>query len=738
MPEPLSIRLNDLKPGYQFRHYQMLEQIGFGGQGVVWSALDKANSQIVAIKFNEIDDEAGEQKVDDRMYERHVARLSALRHPNILPMIDYGLSQRMRYTVSPYIPGGSLEDRLDVGGIKLDDVLCIAIEIAAALDYLHENKVIHRDLKPENILIDLNNHVYVADFGLARILSPTTQSMHTGRGTPPYSPPEQHALQEITPESDIFSFGVMLYEMFTRQLPWMGEKVLGMQQLYSQEELPDPCEMMPGLPKQLVTTLRQMTCASPAARIPRAGEAIFRICQAFQIDPTKIRNEQLDNKISSTVDAQELLRPTLPNWKTAGAAPPLSLTRFAFIDLEEKKGKVNPFPPEAQQLMLQTALTFSYEDDYWWPKVTDPNIKLFVASSLITKENVVITKRIVEHILEDPSLWKLEQTPSERVTQSLLKTVVSSRDPLFRRQIIKVLELLTPKASVWQPSAFVGGQDRHLAFLAQEDSEVGEAAAQLIGHLRSSRAVEIIIQTAEEDKRLPALLSIQDTAGSLPFSIPAGTRMTITGEWVVRRMVTKLPTLLLSFSLIFLGILLGTGLRVYLTYRLPNFLDIERITISLEHGIFLGLSLGIGILLTKLIVERFPETRPSLRLGIASLSGGLILNMAILTYDLLFLKALPSGLLAPLGCLLIAFGYAAAGLFRARLSKILVSGAAILIALMASWIGHLTLASTPYPMSPIFFYDYGWAITQVMAVNLVISLCMGIFGNLVDVSVKSK
>jgi serine/threonine-protein kinase len=131
--------------------------------------------------------------------------------------------------------------------------------------------------------MDLSRNAYVADFGLALFISPTTEILHTGRGTPPYAPPEQHTKSRMTPQSDIFSFGVTLYELFTGQLPWKGEKVLGMQQLSSGDEIPDPREINPALPPILVKVLRAMTSADPAARPPTAGEAMRFILSRFSI-----------------------------------------------------------------------------------------------------------------------------------------------------------------------------------------------------------------------------------------------------------------------------------------------------------------------------------------------------------------------------------------------------------------------------------------------------------------------
>src|SRR6185369_5019458 len=131
------------------------------------------------------------------------------------------------------------------------------------LDYLHAQGVIHRDLKSENILLDLRYNCYLADFGLARMVSTSTLAFHTGHGTPPYASPEQIQSRALTAKSDIFSFGVLMYEMFTSQLPWNGKKQLGMEQLTSNQELPDPREFNNKLPPLLADVLRRITSADP-------------------------------------------------------------------------------------------------------------------------------------------------------------------------------------------------------------------------------------------------------------------------------------------------------------------------------------------------------------------------------------------------------------------------------------------------------------------------------------------
>ena len=170
----LSDSISPLVPGGSFRQYQLLEQIGVGGQAVVWSALDKSRNRVLAIKFNKILDSDPDQ-AEEIGIEYKLDRLVNLHHAHILPVYAYGSEERIRFLVSPYIPGGTLSLKIRTSPLSIDDVLRYGAEIASALDYLQNQGVIHRDLKSSNILLDLSDHTYLADFGLARILSDSTR-----------------------------------------------------------------------------------------------------------------------------------------------------------------------------------------------------------------------------------------------------------------------------------------------------------------------------------------------------------------------------------------------------------------------------------------------------------------------------------------------------------------------------------------------------------------------------------
>ncbi len=349
------------------------------------------------------------------MFAKQVDKLLSLRHPHILPIYDYGLTKNIYYLVSPYLPGGSLRDLLIARELTFHDTLSFAAEIAVGLDYLHDQNILHRDLKPSNILLDFSRNSYISDFGLARFIPDTTQAVHTGRGTPPYAPPEQLAMKAMTRQSDIFSFGILLFEMFTRQVPWDGERILGIQQLYSREELPDPCKINSQLPPDLAKVLRRMTDANPASRPESAGEALRDICLVFGLDTPPLRSDQSAGEFESReTDAKELLKRNLNGWDSQGDTVLFNLTHFALIEMEHRNSELDVASIQTQRYFLHSALVFGLDDDYWWTKAKDIPMKMDVASSLISTHNEATTTRVVGHILADQGLTASNEIMSEQ------------------------------------------------------------------------------------------------------------------------------------------------------------------------------------------------------------------------------------------------------------------------------------------------------------------------------------
>ncbi len=727
------IVLKDLIPKSRFLNYELLEQIGAGGEGVVWSGMDLEHNRIVAIKLNELT-EFGEQNMRDRMFDKQAEKLLSLRHPHILPIFDYGLTKNIHYLVSPYVPGGSLRELLMVRELPFQNALNFAAEIASGLDFLHGENILHRDLKPSNILLDFGRNSYISDFGLARFISDTTQAVHTGRGTPPYAPPEQLATKAMTKQSDIFSFGVLLFEMFTQHLPWDGEKILGIQQLYSKEELPDPCEINPRLPPDLTKVLRRMTDSNPASRPESAGEALRELCLGFGLEPPPLRSDQFagESEKREEMDARELLNRSLIRRESHGDTVVLNLTNFALIEMEHKKSEIVVAPTDTQRYFLHSALVFGLDDDYWWGKVEDVALKMDVASSLIGTHDDAITARVVGHLLSDSGLTYLKEIFSSRIIGALIKTVDDVNDPLLSQQILRAVRKLSPQSDEWQTTAFNDELDRAVAYLAINDTPQGDEAAHLIGQIRSITSVNVVVQNASEERLVPALLEIQKVAGSLPASISAKTRLTVSTKHILGHFIDRPLSILTVFLVAYFGSAISVGLQNYLVIRIPDYMDAVRISVSLERGLFLGAFFGVGISLIRLIVERFPYSRVFPCLAVATIIGGSIFSIGLFTYDVLLVQINLAGMLLPAGCMLAAFGFALGGLIRHGLLRMLVTAIAVFLALALTWIVHLMLLPAGVNISPLFYYEYTWSQWQIGSTMLIFSLPISIFGNLLN------
>jgi serine/threonine protein kinase len=212
-----------------------------------------------------------------KRFQREAAVLSRLQHPHIVRYYDVMEVEGFVFILTDYIAGQTLQNKLrELGGsISPVESLQYLEPLAAALHYAHKQNVIHRDLKPANILLDSNENVYVTDFGIARILSDTsTLTIDTTVGTPHYMSPEQILIGEITPATDIYALGVMLYQMYTGQLPFMGDSpaasgtTTAMRIVYEHLHVPPvpPRSLNPDLSKAVEDVILRCLEKDPAQR----------------------------------------------------------------------------------------------------------------------------------------------------------------------------------------------------------------------------------------------------------------------------------------------------------------------------------------------------------------------------------------------------------------------------------------------------------------------------------------
>lgn len=724
MPELPFNRINEIRSGQGFKHYRLLEQIGEGGQGCVWSAFDREHRQIVAVKFSETPESTEKRSPDDVLLDRQIGKLLHLRHPYILPMVDYGSSNVLRYIISPYIPGGSLEDVINAGPIPAAKALEYAAKIASALDYLHQREIIHRDLKPSNILLDLHHNVYLSDFGLARIISNQTQAMHTGRGTPFYAPPEQHTLSEATPQSDLYSFGLVLYEMFTGQLPWRGEKVLGIQQLQTREEIPDPRELNPELPAGLTKILRQITSILPDARPASAGQAMQALYEVFRAEPVRMASlDHWDENEIKNLNALEIYKKSIQQWKSPGSTVPLSLTSFALIDTgSQDRQTLNT----DVRFMLNTAISYGYMHEEWWQRVESLSDRIEVAASLLGNDEEDIRQRTARLLAADLELHQQSFDNQAPFVKAILKGIGMTQDSETRRSLLQLLRKILHPAKKWQKMVFSQQEDAILAYQALEDSQTGDEAAQLIGHLRSENALETVFKAAAPARRLPALLQTLQTTGSLPASIPAAIRVETISEWMLGQAFATPNRLALIALSALLGSALGFAIFTYSVYRLNVFLDTARFLTAIQHGLFIGLGFALGIPLVRIIVERFPQIPAWQRLASASLLGSLPVASVFMLYHTLLLERyelLQANNLAKtvpllLACIALVVVCSLASLLKKRPAKILAAAGGMIAVQFGSWWAHTNLALRPFP---ILYYEYTWPTGQVLILILVIA-----------------
>lgn len=273
--------------GRTLGNYSILDAIGQGGMATVYRARDVRDGTTVAIKVLS-PYVAADPKFRGR-FDREVDLLRRLHHPNIVPILAFGQDRGYHYIVMPYFPGGTLHDRLRSGPLLPLEGARIVEQIASALDFAHQQGIIHRDVKPSNILLGENGEAHLTDFGFAHV--PWESASLTGSlliGTPAYMSPEQCRGEAVGPESDQYSFGVVLYQLCTGRLPYEADTPMGVVIKQASQPLPPPRLANPNLPVAVEDVLVRVLAKNPANRY----ESVAALNQAFQqaikvsIDPS--------------------------------------------------------------------------------------------------------------------------------------------------------------------------------------------------------------------------------------------------------------------------------------------------------------------------------------------------------------------------------------------------------------------------------------------------------------------
>ena len=252
--------------------YQIIKAIGEGGMANVYLAYDTILDRDVAVKVLRGDLANDEKFV--RRFQREALSASSLTHPNIVEVYDVGEDHGMYYIVMEYVEGRHLKDLIKKRGkLTTSEVIDIMLQITDGMSVAHDSYIIHRDIKPQNIMILENGLVKIMDFGIAMALN-STQLTQTNSvmGSVHYLPPEQASGKGATLQSDIYSMGIVMYELLTGKLPYKGDNAVEIALKQLKEPLPDIREELPNIPQSIENIIIKATAKNPKNRYADARE----------------------------------------------------------------------------------------------------------------------------------------------------------------------------------------------------------------------------------------------------------------------------------------------------------------------------------------------------------------------------------------------------------------------------------------------------------------------------------
>ncbi len=316
--------------------YRIIEQLGQGGMATVFKAYHAALDRYVALKV--LHPAFNQDQTFTARFQREARVVAKLEHSNIVPIYDYSEHEARPYLVMKYIEGDTLKARLNQGPLKSNEIEDVINSIGSALAYAHRQGILHRDIKPSNVMIATDGSMYLADFGLARIAQAgeSTMSSDSIMGTPQYISPEQAmGIKDLDAGTDIYSFGVMLYEMVVGQVPFSADTPFSIIHDHIYTPLPLPRKVNPNVPEPVqrvllkalaknrldrYETVEEMVAAFKdawtEAGVPMQGTSIMMRPGVYKTEPAVVKTQRAE-PVKETGTAKGEAKKRSP-WKWIG------------------------------------------------------------------------------------------------------------------------------------------------------------------------------------------------------------------------------------------------------------------------------------------------------------------------------------------------------------------------------------------------------------------------------------
>ncbi|MHB8624907.1 MAG: bifunctional serine/threonine protein kinase/MFS transporter [Aggregatilineales bacterium] len=697
-----------MQPGRRLQHYVLIEQIGQGGQAAVWSAEDEQLKRTVAIKTINLaaaPDEMGNVADQALRFENEARIIAELEHPYILPIYTYGRDGDWLYIVMRYMAGGTLHKLIKNEPLDPERALALARPLADALDLAHLKQIIHRDIKSVNILLDAQNRPYLADFGLS-VTTGQANDHSSGSGTLAYMSPEQLRGEMTTPRSDLYSFGMLIYEMLTGATPtWNGQN-WNLAQVMNMTALPIPANM----PPDIANILRRALAVDPNERYETAMQLIDALHNA--IAPTAAGTKANagddffllpvnDPALMALNKANDLFDTALSAWADGAGRFRLYADDFKYIDsfYSDSHNWDLALSEPAKRLMLRAALEHGYKLDSWWKGVTGTSDKRAVALQTLISELPSARIRAIEY------LTLIDDSDPPAIPTRVASIIGKDLDAEVRQAGVYLLEERARPAKSWHTVSYDEFIDETLADLAAHDidARISEAAARTCGRIRSVTAVMKLAKLAGEGdaRALRALVYIRDEVPNLPSDVPRAVR------WRILAQVSCLQFWSRQLAYRYIGGVvagaIGIGGFVYWKF-LDNVVSyssqfaVNAVANGFAFGLSFGLILGAGLTLAIEPADRLRAWSRPARIVLSIVLAGLISALVFVGYRAYYYNVTDPFASADVpwyfgGAFLFTAGLAiASGLSRRPLVRALVGAAAMFLAVYGVF--RLYLAGT--------------------------------------------